>query len=202
MKKVFYVLLSSIVLISLVSCAKKVQIYDAETKEVTEVDAKAYYYMQQAKAYDAYIDALKNPADIATVTDPKTGSVISIKNQVPPPMPSIKQHENQWIRPVMGFFDNLAKYGFYGFGLKTVADAFKDSNGTEVVNSGAGSVTVTSSEGQLNQSSGWVDDNSDSSDNRADYNNDSSQTTSTEEANTTTTTTTDTVTTTTTDTIP
>lgn len=203
MKNFLYVVLVVIILFGTLSCSdKKITIYDEETKQTTTMDSESFYYMQQVKRYEAYLESRDNPAEVASITDPTTGHVISIKSQIAPPLVDIKQHQNQWVGPVMGFFDNLAKYGFYGFSIKTIADVFEDKDSVNITNSGSGSITNTRAEGELNQSSGWVDDNSNSSDNRTDYDKDSSQTTNTDEANTTTTTTDTVTTTTTTDTIP
>lgn len=200
MKNFLYVMLMLIISFSALGCSdKKITIYDEKTKQTTTMDAESFYYIQQVKRYEAYLDSRANPGEIASITDPTTGHVISIKNQTAPPLVDVKQHKNQWVGPVMGFFDNLAKYGFYGFSVKTIADIFEDNDSVNITNSGSGSITNTRSEGHLNQNSGWVDDNSNNSDNRTDYDKDSSQTTNTEESNTdsnNTTTTTDTVTTT------
>jgi len=139
MKKIALLLMS----IFLIGCSSKTINYDSfgQKSIQTKTDASSFSDAQAA-AYIEYYRALSNPPVIATI--PQTdGSIIKIHNQVPPPLPIIRQHENQWVEPVTGLFKTGIQVVGGGWAAKEIVGALE---GTTINSSGSGNISIDRSD--------------------------------------------------------
>ena len=126
----------------LMSCSSKTISYSplGETTITSRTD-EDIYHEAQAKAWSGYYKALENPPVIAKIQNPD-GTVITISSQVPPPAPIIKQHENQYIKPIA----EVLKWGIGGIVIDRGLQAIVKGAGDVIVdNAGNGTVVVDKS---------------------------------------------------------
>lgn len=140
--KLFHLLLLSMCLVA-IGCSSKTIITDPSGyKTITTITDAAKFTEEQSKAWVAYYSVLSNPPVIATITQPD-GNIIKINSQVPPPAPNIKQHQNQYINPIMGTLKTGVQVIGGGLVVKEIVGAIQ---GTNISNIGSGSVDVDQSE--------------------------------------------------------
>jgi len=124
------------------SCSSKTISYDPlGEKTITTRTNEDIYHESQAKAWSGYYKALENPPVIAKIQNPD-GTVITISSQVPPPAPAIRQHENQYIKPIT----EVLKWGIGGVVIDRGLQAIVKGAGDVIVdNAGNGTVIVDKS---------------------------------------------------------
>ena len=156
---------SIICCLMLTGCSSKVVTWDSMgEKTVTTRTNEDLYHEAQMNAWAGYYESLKNPPVIATIQQ-VDGTVLTINSQVPPPAPVIRQHKNQYIKPIA----DMVKWGIGGIvvdrGLRAIV---KGAGDTIVDNAGDGTVYVDRSDsiaGKTDASFNTETDSSDNSDN-------------------------------------
>jgi hypothetical protein len=136
-------IIAILAIVMLTGCSPKVVTWDSMgEKTVTTRTNEDLYHEAQAKAWAGYFEALKNPPVIATIQQPD-GSVLTINSQVPPPAPVIRQHQNQYIKPVT----DVIKWGIGGIVVDRGLRAIVKGTGDIITeNSGDGTVYVDKSD--------------------------------------------------------
>lgn len=93
-------IIAILAILLITGCSSKTIEYNAlEKTKVTTRTNEDLYHEAQAAAWKEYYKALENPPVIAVIT-PKDGPEIKIHSQIMPPVPIIRQHQNQYIKPV------------------------------------------------------------------------------------------------------
>jgi hypothetical protein len=158
----FVIILMSLMLFS---CSSKTIEYNTlGKKKVTTKTSSDIFHEQQASAWKNYYEALENPPVIAVIT-PKDGPEIKIHSQVPPPVPVIRQHQNQYIKPVA----DVLKWTIGGVVIdRGLSAVVRGAGDTIVDNAGDGTVYVDRSDSIAKDSSASFSTSTDSSD-RADH---------------------------------
>ena len=146
----------------LTGCSSKVVTWDSMgEKTVTTRTNEDLYHEAQMNAWAGYYEALKNPPVIATIQQ-IDGTVLTINSQVPPPAPIIRQHQNQYIKPIA----DIVKWGIGGIvvdrGLRAIV---KGAGDTIVDNAGDGTVYVDRSDSIASKTDASFNTETDSSDN-------------------------------------
>jgi hypothetical protein len=157
-----------IVLLALVmftGCSSKEIRYNTlGEKSIITKSSEDVYHDAQSKAWSGYYEALKNPPIIASIQN-TDGTIITINSQLPPPAPIIRQHENQYIKPVT----EVMKWAIGGVVIdRGISAVVRGMGDTVVSNSGDGNVVVDRSDSIAGKSSTTIDtkkstDNSDGS---------------------------------------
>jgi uncharacterized protein YceK len=150
----------AIVALLIGGCSSKQVTYDPMgRKQVTTKTSEDTYHEQQAAAWAGYFQAIANPPVIAMFE--KDGVVVTIHSQIPPPVPTIRQHKNQVIGPIV----DLAKWGIGGtvaYGItRAVVRGAGDIN---VANSGDGTVITDRSDNIASKSNTELATDTDRSD--------------------------------------
>lgn len=141
MRKIIIAVMA-LVIIAAGCSSKTVTFTPTGSRQVVTVTDSSKYSDAQARAWGKYYNAVANPPVIATITQPD-GTVVFINSQTPPPTPDIKQHRNQIIEPVERMVSIGVKVVGGGLIIREIVDAMQ---GTNITNSGAGTVTVDNSE--------------------------------------------------------
>ena len=146
-----------IILISIfmmVGCSSKEIRYNTlGEKSIITKSSEDVYHDAQSKAWSGYYEALKNPPVIAQIHN-TDGTVITINSQIPPPAPIIRQHENQYIKPIA----EVAKWVVGGVVIdRGISAVVRGMGDTIVSNSGDGNVIVDKSDSIAGKSSSSVD---------------------------------------------
>jgi len=140
MKKLIFIILACTLI---ASCSSKTVTYSAlGKKEVSTKTDAAAFSEAQATAYVGYYKAINSPPVLATITH-ADGSVITINSPIRPPAPMVKQHENQYIKPMMSTLKTgitIIGGGHY------INEALDTMQGINITNTGKGSVVVDKSE--------------------------------------------------------
>lgn len=128
---------------SAIGCATKTETIgpNGVKQTITRTNASEFT-SAQADAWKAYYAALQNPPVIATITQPD-GAVISIKSQIPPPQPNIKQHQNQLVEPTANVLKTAVQIIGGGWAAKEILSVL--SSGTKIENNGTGTVSIDQS---------------------------------------------------------
>ena len=159
-KKIFTIIM--ILSFSLIGCVSTKHVYYDEQgrKVIKEKSTQASFNETQSQAWVSYYKALENPPVIAKITDAQ-GNVISINSQLPPPKPEIRQHQNQYIKPIA----SVAKFVIGGYVVDSLlSDVINNTSNTIIENSGSGNVDMAKNSDVMSDRS----DNSDNSDNSVD----------------------------------
>jgi len=143
-------------------CSSKVVSWNTVgEKTVTTRTNEDLYHEAQAEAWAGYFEALKNPPVIATIQQ-TDGTVLTINSQIPPPAPVIRQHQNQYIKPVA----DMVKWAIGGVVLdRGIRAVVKGAGDTIVDNAGDGTVYVDRSDSIASESNASLQTDTDSSDN-------------------------------------
>ena len=156
--KYFIAILS---LVMLAGCSSKTVTWnDLGQKQVTTKTAEDTYHEMQSAAWAGYYEALKNPPIIATIQQ-TDGTILTINSQIPPPAPSIRQHKNQIVGPVV----DVIKYGIIGTAAYGITRGIiRGAGDVSVTNSGDGTVITDRSDSIAGESSTQLSTNTDRSD--------------------------------------
>jgi uncharacterized protein YceK len=134
----------------LLGCSSKEVRYDTfGEKSIITKSSEDVYHDAQAQAWTEYYKALKNPMAIASIQQ-ADGTIITINSQIPPPAPTIRQHENQYIKPVTDVMKWVVGGVVIDRGISAVVRGMGD---TIVSNSGDGTVIVDRSDSIAGKSS-------------------------------------------------
>lgn len=164
MKKILAVLVLAIVALVFAGCSSKTVSYDPlGNKTITTKTSEDTYHEQQAAAWAGYYEALKNPPVIATIQQ-VDGTVLTINSQIPPPAPTIRQHQNQVVGPVV----DVLKYGIIGTAAYGITRGIvRGAGDVNVTNSGDGTVITDRSDNIASKSSTDLTTSTDRSDHSA-----------------------------------
>jgi hypothetical protein len=137
------ILTLAIIPIVFMGCSSKQITWDAYgNRTITTKTSEDTYHEQQAAAWAGYFEALKNPPVIATIQQ-TDGTILTINSQIPPPVPTIRQHKNQIIGPMA----DMVKWGIGGtvaYGI--TRGIIRGSGDVNVANSGDGTVITDRSD--------------------------------------------------------
>jgi len=147
-------LILALSLFMVVGCSsKEVRFSATGEKSIITKSSEDVYHDAQSKAWSGYYEALKNPPVIAQIKN-TDGTVITINSQIPPPAPIIRQHENQYIKPIT----EVAKWVVGGVVLdRGISAVVRGMGDTIVSNSGDGTVIVDKSDSIAGKSSTSVE---------------------------------------------
>jgi hypothetical protein len=134
-------LITILAIAMLTGCSSKTITYDSMgEKTIKTIRSEDQYHQAQRDAWTEYY--LSYPVKLADIAHPD-GTVTTIYNQVPPPAPAIRQHQNQYIKPVA----DIAKWVVGGVVLDRGIRAVVNGAGDTIVdNAGDGTVYVDRSD--------------------------------------------------------